>query len=217
MGESNCPGFYNLCVQQFMQFFLFCSRSIFFSFSDYFLPSLASCNGDASYWKQKARHENQTKKATIIRSAIYRNCKIRDYQTRLSSKHLFTTFLYYTIPAFDPLQTVSLSEDEAVGGGAGSGSQQNRLFRNVAATADSGAPFVPPSYPAGHYDHHDHGYSYQTFNGQYVNTGQCTLFNSTHCVTNQPRTRGGSSQCRRHTQRETLFRWFDSPLLHRNS
>ena len=94
----------------------------------------------------------------IIRSAIYRNCKIRDY-------------LYYTIPAFDPLQTVSLSEDEAVGGGAGSGSQQNRLFRNVAATADSGAPFVPPSYPAGHYDHHDHGYSYQTFNGQYVNTG----------------------------------------------
>ena len=85
---------------------------------------------------------------------------------------MFTTFLYYTIPAFDPLQTVSLSEDEAVGGGAGSGSQQNRLFRNVAAaTADSGAPFVPPSYPAGHYDHHDHGYSYQTFNGQYVNTG----------------------------------------------
>ena len=80
--------------------------------------------------------------------------------------------IYYTIPAFDPLQTVSLSEDEAVGGGAGSGSQQNRLFRNVAAaTVDSGAPFVPPSYPAGHYDHHDHGYSYQTFNGQYVNTG----------------------------------------------
>jgi hypothetical protein len=62
---------------------------------------------------------------------------------------------------------VSLSEDESVGGGGGP--QQNRLFRNVAAA--TGAPYVPPSYPAGHYDRHDHGYSYQTFNGQYVNTG----------------------------------------------
>jgi len=35
-----------------------------------------------------------------------------------------------------------------------------------------GAPYVPPSYPAGHYDHHEHGYSFQNINGQYVNTGK---------------------------------------------
>jgi hypothetical protein len=70
--------------------------------------------------------------------------------------------------AFDPLQPVSLSEGEGLGG-----PQQNRLFRQAAAAASPtpGPPYVPPSYPAGHYDHHDHGYSYQTINGQYVNTG----------------------------------------------
>jgi hypothetical protein len=69
---------------------------------------------------------------------------------------------FLTCAAFDPLQPVSLSEDE-------SGPQQNRLFRQ--ASAATGPPYVPPSYPAGHYDHHEHGYSYQSINGQYVNTG----------------------------------------------
>jgi len=68
--------------------------------------------------------------------------------------------------AFDPLQPVSLSEAD------GGGPSQNRLFRQAAATSAPGPPYVPPSYPAGHYDHHDHGYSYQTINGQYVNTGK---------------------------------------------
>lgn len=41
-----------------------------------------------------------------------------------------------------------------------------RFFRDTPQT-----PYVPSSYPAGHYDHHEHGYSYQTINGQYVQTG----------------------------------------------
>ena len=61
-------------------------------------------------------------------------------------------------------------EPQPVNVGPG-GPPQTRIFRN-AAEAPVNAPYVPPSYPAGHYDHHDHGYSFQTINGQYVNTGK---------------------------------------------
>jgi len=51
---------------------------------------------------------------------------------------------------------------------------QNRIFRQAGPSPapPANAPYVPPSYPAGHYDHHEHGYSFQTINGQYVNTGK---------------------------------------------
>jgi len=56
-------------------------------------------------------------------------------------------------------------------GNSVAGPPQTRNFRNAPATS-ANAPYVPPSYPAGHYDHHEHGYSYQNINGQYVNTGK---------------------------------------------
>jgi len=56
------------------------------------------------------------------------------------------------------------------------GPPQNRIFRNASPAPlppqSPNVPYVPPSYPAGHYDHHEHGYSFQTINGQYVNTGK---------------------------------------------
>ena len=50
----------------------------------------------------------------------------------------------------------------------GGGPPQTRTFRDAA-----GAQYTPPAYsPAGHFDQSEHGYSYQSINGQYVNTGK---------------------------------------------
>ena len=80
---------------------------------------------------------------------------------------------------FDP-QPVSVANSNEISNLVGP--PQNRIFRNAANPTSQTArpinsdipnvPFVPPSYPAGHYDHHEHGYSFQTINGQYVNTGK---------------------------------------------
>ena len=74
-GVQYRAGFYNFCVQQFMQFSLFWPYSLFFSFSIYFLTSHPDWRILLNT-KRKQNSSNEAEKDSIACTAVHRNDKI---------------------------------------------------------------------------------------------------------------------------------------------
>ena len=83
-GESNSPGLWYFCVQQFMQFSLFGSLSCSLAFSFYLL---AFPGQD----EMPRKEERLGPKKIITWTAVHRNSKFRNYKTRLCTIMQYTT------------------------------------------------------------------------------------------------------------------------------